>query len=189
MEGRLSYSSAMLPRMTVDHFWALVEQGRAQAHDPSNAEDVAEQVRQALTTLTAAEVAALNQPLHDLMAFSYRVDLWGAAYQLNGGCSDDGFEYFRGWLLAQGREVFERVVADPDALADLPVVRTASEEGWDLECEDMFGVIADAYYALTGTYELPRAQGRYPDLDQFWDFDDDDEIRRHLPRLASLLEE
>lgn len=150
---------------------------------------MARQVRQTLTALTADEVAALNHPLHDLMVGSYRVDLWGAAYQLNGGCSDDGFEYFRGWLLAQGREVFERVVADPDELADLPVVRTAEEEGRDLECEDMLGVVADAHHTLAGTCQLPRAEGRYPDLDRFWDFDDGDQFRRRMPRLASLLEE
>jgi hypothetical protein len=170
----------------VDQFWAVVEQGRAQAHNPSDAEEVAERTRQALTALPAAEVGKLNQPLRDLMAASYRVDLWGAAYQLNGGCSDDGFEYFRGWLLAQGREVFERVVADPDALADLPVVRKAAEETLDLECEDMSAVIAAAYHALTGTYDLPATEGRYPELGQFWNFDDDDDFRRHLPRLSAL---
>lgn len=45
-----------------------------------------------------------------------------AASLILGGCSDDGFEYFRGRLIAQGREVFERSVADPDSLADLPVM-------------------------------------------------------------------
>ena len=39
---------------------------------------------------------------------SYRWDLWGAAYLANGGCSDDGFDYFRGWLIGQGRKVSAR---------------------------------------------------------------------------------
>ncbi|WP_328470889.1 DUF4240 domain-containing protein [Actinoplanes sp. NBC_00393] len=56
--------------MTVDQLWALVEQGRTQAHDPSDAEEVAERTRQVLTALPVAEVAGLNQPLHDLMAAS-----------------------------------------------------------------------------------------------------------------------
>ncbi|HWS37456.1 MAG TPA: DUF4240 domain-containing protein [Actinoplanes sp.] len=175
--------------MTVDRFWSFVEQGRAAAEDPSDAAEVAEQTSRVLTGLAVTEVAALSQPLHDLMVASYRVDLWGAAYQINGGCSDDGFEYFRGWLLAQGREVFERAVADPDSLADLPVIREGAEEDLDLECEDMIGVVADAYHALTGTYELPQAEGHLPELGHFWDFDDEHEIRRRLPRLAALLPE
>jgi len=36
------------------------------------------------------------------LAEAYRWDLWGLAYQLNGGCSDDCFVYFRCWLLAAG---------------------------------------------------------------------------------------
>jgi len=51
------------------------------------------------------------------MADSYRVDLWGAAYLINGGCSDDAFEYFRGWLIVQGRGTYERIVADPPILS------------------------------------------------------------------------
>jgi hypothetical protein len=59
------------------------------------------------------------------MADSYRNLLWAAAYLINGGCSDDGFESFRCWLIVQGRTVFERSVADPDTLADLPVIQAA----------------------------------------------------------------
>jgi len=33
---------------------------------------------------------------------AYTWDLWGAAYLINGGCSDDGFEYFRRWLVSRG---------------------------------------------------------------------------------------
>jgi hypothetical protein len=46
--------------------------------------------------------------LSGLLAASYRTVLWAAACLINGGYSDDGFEYFRGWLIVQGRDVFER---------------------------------------------------------------------------------
>jgi hypothetical protein len=128
--------------------------------------------------------------LWDLRAVSYRWDLWGAAYLLNGGCSDDGFEYFRGWLIAQGHEVFERVLEDPDVLADLPHVRreASADDPLDLECESMYGVVWDAYQALTGTMDLPGSiVGRYPPLEQTWDFDDEQQVRQRLPHLAALL--
>src|SRR3712207_8125782 len=35
------------------------------------------------------------------------------------GASDDAFDFFRCWLIGQGREVFEGALHDPDALADL----------------------------------------------------------------------
>lgn len=129
------------------------------------------------------EVAALARAEWELRARSYQVDLWGAAYLINGGCSDDGFEYFRGWLMAQGRDVFERAVADPDSLADVPAVR----ERLDLEAEDMFGVAHSVYWDRTGEALADTAD--YPQLTAFWDFDDEEERRRRLPRLNAVLDQ
>ena len=33
-----------------------------------------------------------------------------------GGCSDDTFDYFRGWLLYQGKETYEACIEDPERL-------------------------------------------------------------------------
>ncbi len=46
-------------------------------------------------------------------------DLWAAAYIINGGCSDDGFDDFKAALLTMPDELFDQVVEDPDCLADL----------------------------------------------------------------------
>jgi hypothetical protein len=122
------------------------------------------------------------------MAASYRAPLWAAAYLVNGGCSDDGFDYFRGWLLTQGRAAFERAVDDPDTLADLTAIRSAVGEA-GVECETAFGIAADAHRAATGE-DLPAGalHVRLPELDPEGDFDldDDTEMRRRLPRLAAL---
>lgn len=45
---------------------------------------------------------------------AYRTDIWALAYLLRGGCSDDSFDAFRGWLISQGRQVFEARLAEPD---------------------------------------------------------------------------
>lgn len=70
----------------------------------------------------------------------------------------------------------------------LPVVqRLAVDGGFDLECESMYGVVWDAYVVVTGSMELPsEVTGRYPELGPGWDFEDDGEVRRRLPRLAAL---
>ena len=75
-----------------------------------------------------------------MLAASDKEDLWGAAYLINGGCSDDGFDHFRGWLMTQGREVFARAVAEPDSLAELPQVRAAALSGAEFEAEEMLSV-------------------------------------------------
>ncbi|MER7277781.1 DUF4240 domain-containing protein [Dactylosporangium sp. NPDC000244] len=176
--------------MSVDRFWSVVEQALAAAEDRFDAEEVAQRTLSLLVGPPAAEVAALAQPLWDLRAVSYRWDLWGAAYLLNGGCSDDGFEYFRGWLIAQGRAVFDQALGNPDVLADLPSVRGAAEteDPFDFECESMYGVVWDAYQVLTGTMDLPEpVGGGYPPLEPTWDFDDERQVRHRLPHLAALL--
>jgi hypothetical protein len=175
--------------MDTAEFWRIVEDARKQAADPADGEAVAERATAALATRPVAEIVAAQQVFWDLMAQSYRAPLWAAAYLINGGCSDDGFDYFRGWLILQGREVFERTVADPDALADLPVVREAAADWREMECEDALGIVWDAHQAATGE-ELPQDSFtiRYPELDPSWgfDFDDEEERSRRLPRLSAL---
>ncbi|MFI0504020.1 DUF4240 domain-containing protein [Streptomyces albogriseolus] len=175
--------------MNRQRFWQLIDAARDQAPDPDDAEDVAHRATAQLETYPAESIVAAQQALWDLMADSYTNPLWAAAYVINGGCSDDGFDYFRGWLIAQGRETFERAVADPDALAALPVVRASAADGHDLECEGVLSIVWNAHIRATGR-QLPGDAFtiRYPELDPTWnvDFDDHAETTRRLPRLAAL---
>ncbi|RIV35635.1 DUF4240 domain-containing protein [Micromonospora radicis] len=173
--------------MRTDDFWQLIDRARAGGGEP---DAIAARAVTLLAAHDPEEIVGYARHQQRVLAASYRVDLWGAAYLINGGASDDGFEYFRGWLMAQGREVFARAVADPDALADLPRVRSASLSGEEFECGDMLAVPWDAYRGATAS-DLPvdRVAARTPDLNDFWDFDDPDEARRRLPRLAALFVE
>ncbi len=173
--------------MRTDDFWQLIDRARAGGGEP---DAIAARAVALLAARDPEEIVGYASHQRRVLAASYRVDLWGAAYLINGGASDDGFEYFRGWLMTQGREVFARTVADPDSLAELPQVRAASLSGEEFECEDMLAVPWDAYRRATAT-DLPtdRQAAPAPDLNDFWDFDDEDEARRRLPRLAGLFVE
>ncbi|WP_328926683.1 DUF4240 domain-containing protein [Streptomyces sp. NBC_00190] len=168
-------------------FWKLIDTARAQAPD----DQVAEHAAALLARLPEAEIAAAQQVLWDLLAESYRSPLWAAAYVINGGCSDDGFDYFRGWLLTQGEAAFEAALADPDSLAAHPPVREAAAQGLELWDEEALSIAWTAYEAATG-HELPSDSFTisYPPLDPSWDFDfdDEDEITARLPRLSALFD-
>ncbi|MER6677532.1 DUF4240 domain-containing protein [Streptomyces sp. NPDC000983] len=175
--------------MDNDHFWDLIEQARRQATNPADPDDVAARAISLLASLEPAQILQAEQILWDLMAASYLAPLWAVAYQINGGCSDDGFDYFRGWLIAQGRTTFERAIHDPDSLAYHSSVQQAAAKGWDLEGEAVLGIAWEAHQAVTGS--APPASSftiRYPDLDAAWDFDFDDHkrIAARLPRIAAL---
>jgi hypothetical protein len=82
----------------VQQFWRLIDEASAQIADPVDAEAVAARAGALLSALPRAEIVAAERVLSTLLADSYRAQLWAAAYVINGGCSDDGFDYFRGWL-------------------------------------------------------------------------------------------
>ncbi|MFC4144868.1 DUF4240 domain-containing protein [Micromonospora mangrovi] len=173
--------------MRTDDFWQLIDRARTGAGEPGA---VAARAVALLAELPPEEIVGYAHHQQRVLAASYTVDLWGAAYLINGGASDDGFEYFRGWLMTQGRAVFAQAVRSPDALAELPQVRAAALSGEEFECEEMLSVPWDAYRKATAT-DLPadRDPVKVPDLNDFWDFDDEDEARRRLPKLAALFVE
>ncbi|MFI7607987.1 DUF4240 domain-containing protein [Micromonospora sp. NPDC049366] len=174
--------------MRTDDFWQLIDEARAGGGGEAGA--VAARAVALLAERDPAEIVGYAHHQQRVLAASYKVDLWGAAYLINGGASDDGFEYFRGWLMTQGRQVFARAVADPDSLAELPQVRAAALTGEEFESEDMLAAPWEAYRKATAT-DLPadRDPVPTPDLNDFWDFDDEAEARRRLPRLAALFVE
>jgi len=56
-----------------------------------------------------------------LLCVAYKQKLWAAA--MMNGCSDDSFDYFRGWLIAQGKDMYFAAPRDPDSLADMESVK------------------------------------------------------------------
>lgn len=98
--------------------------------------------------------SGIKQPLWHRLADSYRNPLWAAAHIINGGRSDDGFDYSRGRLIMQGDDVLEQILADPDALAEHSTVRTAAPEGYELEGEEALNVAWNAHLTATGQ-EIP----------------------------------
>lgn len=185
-------------RMDTEAYWQLVDEARARAGRATapgstiEADDVADALRAVLVERGVEVTREADAAFDELVATAHGPRLWGAAYVIGGGCSDDGFDYFLGWLVAQGREVFERAVDDPDSLADVVT------EGTEAESEDMLGAAWDAYEELTGE-EFPEddldADGEEDDdepaddevtTEAFWDFDDDAEMRRRYPRLTAM---
>lgn len=179
----------MLGRVDSKPFWSLIADARASVADPADCCAVVDAATALLAAFRPAEIVAAHQVLWNLLALSYQNPLWAAAYVINGGCSDDGFEYFRGWLLTQGEETFHAALAAPDSLADLPVVVAAAESGLEFECEAALGIAYDAHQQATGM-KLPEDAFtvNYPELDLDWHFDfgDHSEIERRLPRLTAL---
>src|SRR5206468_1039467 len=77
------------------------------------------EVAETLKRMSEEEVADFYRIFHSYMDRAYDWNLWAAAYVMNGGCSDDGFIDFRGWLISMGEEVFENAMVNPETLVEL----------------------------------------------------------------------
>ena len=177
--------------MDREEFWALIEAAKAASGGDCRAQTA--QLVAALRRRSVSDVLDYDRLHWELLTESYRRDLWGAAYLINGGCSDDGFDYFRGWLLGQGHAIWQAALADPDLLADHPEIRVNrpyQEPYVYLECEDILGVAYEAYEALTGQELTVEVAGMRPwppaELGEGWDFDDAGEMQARYPRLWAL---
>ena len=102
--------------MTFDGFWQLIDNAR---NASSKIVEVPRRLIDALCSLEEQEIVDFWSHYIDCLHRSYDARLWLAAVVIMDGCGDDTFCDFRGWLIAQGRAVFESALADPDSLADL----------------------------------------------------------------------
>ncbi|MBD9703718.1 DUF4240 domain-containing protein [Streptomyces caniscabiei] len=186
--------------MDDETFWDLIEGCRRAAPGP---DERLEWLRERLAGRTEPEILRFQAGLDRVLTPTLTWDLWGAADRIMGWCSDDSFFYFRLWLVGLGREGFDSVVRDPDALADVPAVRRLvgrSPDVWDedewLEWEELDYVAEGAYAHVTGRtaddfYAAMESLGGDDDeladpAGERWDAREDAESHRRLPRLSAL---
>jgi Protein of unknown function (DUF4240) len=143
--------------MDTDEFWRLIADSLENASGNSAREHL---LKDRLTALAPAEIVAFHVLLRKARDHAFTWDLWGAAVRIFGGwCSDDGFDYFRLWLIGQGRATFACAVTSPDSLAEVAAISRLvgrhrrdwdEDEEWP-EWESLDGVAKDAYESATGS--------------------------------------
>ncbi|MBK8207550.1 MAG: DUF4240 domain-containing protein [Planctomycetes bacterium] len=174
--------------MDVSRFWALIDEARelAEGSDATErAASQAEHLTQLLKQRSAAEIETFERRFHELMNQSYRWDLWGAAYVIHGGCSDDAFDYFRAWLIGQGREVFERALKEPESLLEL-ARQEPDPTSVELEAEPLMYAAADAYIARTAEdLDVPLPQRPDEPRGKAWE---ENELPKLFPKLWAHFE-
>ncbi|MFE5873095.1 DUF4240 domain-containing protein [Streptomyces roseifaciens] len=131
--------------MDETEFWELIDITREAAE--GDAEDQADLLVERLMQLDPERVVDFARHFESRYNRAYLWDLWGAAAVMLNGASDDVFDYFRCWLIGQGREVFEGAMHDPDRLAEL---LEDFDEEVDGDGEDLGYAADEAYEQLTG---------------------------------------
>ncbi len=161
-------------------FWKLIDASREHAGGDLD-EQVAE-LRARLEQLEPDEIVDFGKLFADYWGRAYTWDLWGAAYILGGGCSDDGFLDFRGWLVSRGERVYEEALRDPETLVQV----VDADAGDECQFEGFQYVARDVWKKKTRNRlgDFPVTEITQPDepLGEPWSEEGDD-LQRRFPKL------
>ena len=135
--------------MSTKHFWKVIDETAKYESNPTQQMIV---LRSLLASLEPNEIKSFDMAFEREILRSYKWDLWGAAYVIQGGASDDSFEYFRRWLISKGQSFFETALSSPDELAEMLPANVACS----LEFEEIAYIAAEVWAMKTGTspYDL-----------------------------------
>ena len=161
--------------MNEETFWKIIlETNKESGGEPSIQQQL---IEKKLNELSPDEIIEFDNIYRELTNKAYDWKLWAAAYIVNGGCSDDCFMDFRGWLIGQGKEVYTKALSDPDSLAELDNL----EE--DMEWEG-YGYLAFTVYERKTGKEMPINQGIMHPSEPKGEEWDEDELEKLLPKLS-----
>lgn len=172
--------------MNEDQFWAIVQKAVDEAGDDED--EYLEVVMHELSKLSLKEMVGFRLRTDKLLYDSYTSEMWCAGYLMNGGCSDDGFEYFRLWVISRGRKVYEAALANPDNLIDY-IAEDAEVDFFEFE---LFWYAAiDAFeeatevdlYDYIDDDNFTTREGNYPNFEFNWDEEDPESMKKLCPRL------
>lgn len=193
--------------MEIDAFWVLIHDSLDTLDGVDGAASRAAResyLHERLITLPPEEIAEFQSHLVNARQRADSWDLWGAAARINGGmCSDDGFEDFRNWLIGRGHDTFERVIAAPDSLAELPEIQRLAarpnEERGDedrTDWESLSYIAERAYEQVTGKQDddaFDEAVDEFDSVDfpdylaeEQWRWTDKQASAAKLPNLTRL---
>jgi hypothetical protein len=115
-------------------FWEIIAASRSD-FDPNHYADSrdkqAARLHQLLSALSTQELHAFLKLFGAHMDAAYsrpREGLWGVAFDIGGGCSDDAFDDFRSWLISMGRAIYEAALRDPNTVYLVAEQRNLGED-------------------------------------------------------------
>lgn len=161
--------------MDENQFWKIIQ--TTKTNSSGNYEKQQSELNKELSKLTAIEILEFDNKFRTLRGQAYTWELWAGAYIMNGGCSDDCFSDFRGWLIGQGKEAYENAMLDTEMLVELK--HDIDNDDW----EGLSYVPRTVYEKKTGGNEMPYGIKENFDITgEEWE-EDDAELKAKFPKL------
>lgn len=156
--------------MNDNEFWALIDNTITNNQDTQSA-----RLRIELSRLSEAQLISFEKTYRQKLATAYSWDLWAGAYIINGGCSDDSFDYFCDWLISRGETIFTQALKNPETLIGIATP-------WDTEFEDFRYIMGDVFQRKFGE-EMPFSENVHPNVPTGDEWDEDT-VELKYPKLA-----
>ncbi len=161
--------------MNTDEFWQIIDS--VHRSSDGNMDRKCELLKDRLSDLGQQDLRDFIGHYDAIDMAAYTWPLWGAAYVMHGGCSDDAFSDFRATLISQGRRTYEQALVDPESLVDLVI---ADDE--DICYEGFQYVKNDVAEEKLGA--IPQKDSAFPDAPSGDEWDEE-ALPSLYPRLSA----
>jgi hypothetical protein len=166
-----------------ERYWSIMQRAQDETGD---LDEMEEYLIREVEKLTPKEMVGFYLRTSQLEQKAYTSALWCAAYIINSGASDDGFEYFRCWLISAGKDIYYEAIENPDSLAEVV------EVGTEYEFESLTYVPITAFENKTGQ-DLYDYIGDFnlqlPEMEFDWWEEKDESQRKICPKLYAMFNE
>lgn len=106
--------------MTKEKFGEIIETINGKVPN-GNQKAMLQCAEEELGKLTLRELVAYQNIFNEYLNAARRQYLWAASAAVGAHCTDDGFVYFRSWLISRGNKAYMEALRDPETLADGPI--------------------------------------------------------------------
>lgn len=171
-----------------DLYWSIIENS---LKDNLPQEDREIILANEIEKLSPKEIIGFRLRTDKLLYDTYNSKLWCAAFLMNDGTTDaSSFDYFRCWLISQGKEVFYNAVENPDTL-----VTKLKEDQTTYEFEGFWFVAMNAFlnktdheiYAYIDYDTFVTNDENYPLINFTWSVDEPKTMEKICPALFKKL--
>lgn len=181
------HTAGVAQMMDEQQYWDIIA---ASVKNSNNQDEQEEFLTAKLEELSPAEIIGFKLQTYKLLSDIYTPEMWCAGHIMNQGlCSDDGFEYFRYWVVSRGKDTYYNAKSNPDSLV--------SESGDRLRFYDFEGfayTAVDAFTEKTGlsiydyiSNSFPYFTGNHPEIQFNWNADEPETLKNICPKLFEAM--
>lgn len=164
-------------------FWNIIEKSLKFSNQQAQESFLINEI----VKLTPKEIVGFRLRTDKLLYDTYNSKMWCAGYIMNGGCSDDAFEYFRNWVISRGKEVYQSAQQNPDTL----ISQKDNGEDEMFEFESFWYVALEAFEKKTSKdlydyidYEnFKTSEANYPQIEFDWEDEEPESLKKICPQL------